>query len=128
MEDHVGPRLLYVEDDPLILELGITALDEAGFAVTALGSGPDAIAALDERGVRFKALVTDIDLGGQISGWQIAKHARESFPDLPIMYVSGGSSNDWASMGVPASVMLVKPYAAAQLVVAVSTAMLGPTD
>jgi len=125
MEDDIGPRILYVEDEPLILELGVTAFEEAGFAVTALGSGAEAIAAIDDRGVQFKALVTDIDLGGKISGWQVAKHARELVPDLPIIYVSGGSSNEWASMGVPASIMLVKPYAAAQLVVAVSTAMLG---
>jgi hypothetical protein len=46
---------------------------------------------------------------------------------MPIIYVSGGSSNDWSSMGVPGSMILATPYAAAQLVVAVSTAML-PAD
>jgi CheY-like chemotaxis protein len=126
MSEGVGPRLLYVEDEPLILDLGVTAFEDAGFTVTAVASGAAAIAALDAGHVDFKALITDIDLGGQVDGWQVAKRARELFPDMPIIYVSGGSSNDWSSMGVPASHMLVKPYASAQLIVAVSSVMLGP--
>lgn len=125
MSDVAGPLLLYVEDEPLILDLGVTNLEEAGFAVTAFPSGGKAIAALDAGG-EFKALITDIDLGDDVSGWDVAKHARELFPEMPVIYVSGGSSNEWASMGVPGSVMLVKPYASAQLIVAVSSAMLGP--
>jgi CheY-like chemotaxis protein len=125
MTDSTGPLLLYVEDEPLILDLGVSAFEEAGFGVAAVPSGTEAIVALDARGAEFKALITDIDLGGGPSGWEVAKHARELFPDMPIIYVSGGSSNDWSSMGVPGSIMVVKPYASAQLVVAVSSAMLG---
>ncbi|HEX3363510.1 response regulator [Phenylobacterium sp.] len=127
MSETHGPRLLYVEDEPLIQELAVTALEEAGFSLDTVSSGAAAIAAIDERGVDFKALITDIDLGTGPSGWDVAKHARERFPDLPIVYVGGGSSNDWPSLGVPGSIMLVKPYASAQLIVAVSTAML-PAD
>ncbi|MFI4966029.1 MAG: response regulator [Caulobacterales bacterium] len=126
MADDGGPLLLYVEDEPLILDLGVTGLEDAGFTVAAYRSGQDAIAALDRRGAEFKALITDIDLDGQVDGWGIAKHARELFPQMPVVYVSGGSSHEWASMGVPGSVMVVKPYASAQLIVAVSSAMLGP--
>lgn len=35
--------------------------------------------------------------------------------------VSAASEHQWASQGVPGSVMIAKPFAAAQLVVAVST-------
>ena len=125
MTSEALPSLLYVEDEPLILELGVTALEEAGFEVTALPKGSDAMVLLTERGRDFKALITDIDLGGQPNGWDVAKHARELFADIPIIYVSGASSHDWPSLGVPGSVMLVKPYAAAQLVVAVSSAIQG---
>lgn len=126
MPDSAGPRLLYIEDEPLILELGMTALEEAGFTVSALPNGAEAVAALDEPACEFRALITDIDLGGKIDGWAVARHARERFAEMPIVYVSGGSSNDWASLGVPGSVMLVKPYASAQLVVAVSSVMQRP--
>jgi len=107
----------------MILDLGVAAFEEAGFSVTAVGDPTQALAQLDDCGEAFRALITDIDLGGPIDGWQVAKHARERFPQMPVVYVSGGSSNDWPANGVPGSAMLVKPYASAQLVVAVSTAM-----
>ncbi len=125
MSDGAGPLVLYVEDEALILEMGVVALEEAGFQVTARSTGPEGMAELNTRGAELKAVITDIDLPGGVSGWDIAKHARELWPDMPIIYVTGGSSNDWPSMGVPGSIIVIKPYAAAQLVVAVSTVLLG---
>ena len=126
MTEEAGPLVLYVEDEVLIQILGITAFDEGGFTVSAHLSGGPAIAVLENDGPNVRALVTDIDLGGAPNGWEVAKRARELFPELPVIYVSGGSSHEWMSKGVPGSVLVTKPYAAAQLVVAVSTAMLGP--
>ncbi len=122
-----GPLVLYVEDEPLVLELGLLALEEGGFAVEAVTSGAAAMAAIEARDEPFRAVVTDIDLAGGQTGWDVARHAREKFPAVPVVYVSGGSSHEWTSLGVPGSLMLAKPYAAAQLVVAVSTSML-PTE
>lgn len=124
MSETAGPLVLYVEDEPLVLELGLVALQEAGFVVEAVASGAAAVAAIDDRGEEFRVIVTDIDLGGEFSGWDVARHAREKLPDVPVIYVSGGNSHEWTALGVPGSLMLVKPYAAAQLVVAVSTSML----
>ena len=126
MSETTGPTVLYVEDEPLIQELAVAALEEAGFDVAIAASGAQALAALDERGADFKALVTDVDLGDGPNGWDVAKAAREKFPAMPVVYVSGGSSNDWPSMGVPGSVILPKPFAMGQLVVALSNAMLHP--
>jgi CheY-like chemotaxis protein len=126
VSDPNAPLILYVEDDAPVLELGVTALEEGGFQVKAVQSGPDAIAALENPDAVIRALVTDIDLPGGISGWDIGRRARELFPELPVIYVSGGSSHEWASRGVPGSVMLAKPFALAQLVTAVSSATLGP--
>jgi CheY-like chemotaxis protein len=127
VNDIAAPLLMYVEDEPVIQELGLAAFEEAGFAVAAVASGIEAMAALDDGAKALKALITDIDLGTGPNGWMVARRARELCPELPIVYVSGGSSTDWASMGVPGSVMVAKPYAGAELVVAVSTAMLGAT-
>jgi CheY-like chemotaxis protein len=124
--DESGPLVLYVEDELLIQELGIMAFDDGGFAVSAHRSGAAAIRALESDGPNVSALVTDINLGGAPNGWEVAKRARELFPALPVIYVTGGSSHEWTSKGVPGSALVAKPYAAAQLVVAVSTAMLGP--
>jgi DNA-binding response OmpR family regulator len=55
-----------------------------------------------------------------MSGWQVAKQARELDPTFPIVYMTGASANDWPSHGVPNSVLLEKPFAPAQLVTAVA--------
>jgi DNA-binding response OmpR family regulator len=64
--------------------------------------------------------VTDISLRGEMDGWEVAQQAREIDPEFPIVYVSGASAADWASKGVPNSIMLEKPFAPAQLVTAMS--------
>ena len=68
----------------------------------------------------YWALVTDINLRGTMDGWEVAKQAREIDPSLPIVYMTGAAPDDWASHGVPNSVLLDKPFAPAQLVIAVA--------
>lgn len=124
MSDPNAPLVLYVEDDAAVLDLGVTALEDGGFRVEAVQSAADAIAELEKPDAAIRALVTDIDLPGGADGWDVARRARELHPELAVIYVSGGSSHEWVSRGVPGSVMLAKPFALAQLVVAVSNASL----
>ncbi len=126
MEGGEGPHVLYVEDDEAVRDLGVSALEEGGFRVTSAAAASEAIRRLEAPAAVFAALVTDIDLGGNSNGWDLARRARELFPELAVVYVSGGSAHEWSARGVPGSVMLAKPFALAQLVVAVSTATLGP--
>jgi hypothetical protein len=39
---------------------------------------------------------------------------------MPIVYMTGTHSEEWASKGVPNSVLLAKPFASAQLITAIS--------
>jgi CheY-like chemotaxis protein len=64
--------------------------------------------------------VTDINLQGTMGGWEVAKRAREIEPEFPIVYMTGASTDEYASHGVPNSILLTKPFAPAQLVTAVS--------
>ena len=68
--------------------------------------------------VKFAALVTDVNLKGPMKGWEIAR--RQMDPAFPMVYMPGGAADDWASEGVPNSILLNKPFASAQLVTAVS--------
>jgi len=70
--------------------------------------------------VKYRALVTDINLPGRLDGWEIARVAREIDPAFPIVYMTGAAADDWPSKGVPNSILLNKPFAPAQLVIAVS--------
>jgi DNA-binding response OmpR family regulator len=39
---------------------------------------------------------------------------------IPVVYMTGTHGEEWASKGVPNSVLLLKPFAPAQIVTAVS--------
>ncbi|WP_439396482.1 response regulator [Bradyrhizobium sp. PMVTL-01] len=112
-------RILVVEDDYLIAEMVREALAEGGFETEVVASGREALALLDDDH-KYRALVTDINLQDDHTGWQVAKRARELFADLPVVYMTGAAADEWASRGVPNSVLLTKPFAPAQVVTAVS--------
>jgi DNA-binding response OmpR family regulator len=114
------PVILVIEDDHDMQSLLEDALTEAGFEPAISASGEEAITLLQSNKGKYRALVTDINLIGRIDGWEIAKHAREIDPAFPVVYMSGARAEDWASKGVPNSVMLAKPFAPAQLVTAIS--------
>lgn len=69
-------------------------------------------------------LVTDIRLGVGPSGWDLARQARRSRPDLPIIYMTGDSGADWPAEGVPRSLVVQKPFASGQIVTALSNLLI----
>jgi DNA-binding response OmpR family regulator len=113
--------LLLVEDEVLVSDLLAEALIDAGFEVLVAADGTRAIRDLEEDTSRFQCVITDIRLPPGPDGWEMGHRARELDHSIAIIYISGDSAVDWASKGVPNSVMLTKPFAAAQLVTAVST-------
>src|SRR5215470_18063014 len=111
--------VLVVEDEQLIQESLGTALEEAGFAVIFASNGGEALQSLEqEGGDPVRALVTDVDLGTEITGWNVAKRARELHPDMAVAYITGGSADEWSAHGVPKSILITKPFAPAQVVTA----------
>ncbi len=114
------PVILVIEDEEGIQSLVEDALTEGGFEPAIAASGEEAVTLLKGRAGNYRALVTDIGLRGKIDGWEIARQAREIDAQFPVVYMSGGSADDWPSKGVPNSIMLSKPFAPAQLVTAVS--------
>lgn len=113
--------ILVTEDESLIQALLVDALEEAGFAVIAADDGGSAIRLIDAQHASLAGLVSDIRLGDGPDGWGVARRAREFRPDLPVVYTTGDSAADWAVNGVPKSVLVQKPFAAAQVVTAIST-------
>ena len=112
--------ILVIEDDPAVQGIVEEALTEAGFEPSMVASGEEAVTLLQGYKGKYRALVTDINLVGRMDGWEIAKRAREIEPEFPVIYMTGAAADDWASKGVPNSILLTKPFAPAQLVTAVS--------
>ena len=113
--------VILVLEDELVQSIVEEMLSEGGFKTDMVASGEEAVSLLNEHKGKYRALVTDIKVRGKMDGWEVAQHAREIDPDFPIVYMSGDSAADWASRGVPNSIMLAKPFAPAQLVTAVAT-------
>ncbi|QNQ11064.1 response regulator transcription factor [Sphingomonas alpina] len=121
MPDPAAPLLLYVEDEPLIQNLVVIDLEEAGFNLVVADNGEQALQLLAAHGAELRGLITDVNLGAGPDGWEVARAARQSIGGLPVVYVSAASDHDWTSQGVPGSTMIAKPFAGSQLVVAISS-------
>ncbi len=121
-----GPTILVVEDEPLILTSIEDTLQDGGFDVVSYQTVEEAIAYLQSNPDAIAGLVSDIRImGDDRTGWDLAQTAREIFPDVCVVYVSGDSASEWPSRGVPGSLFLQKPFAAAQIVTAMSTLVNG---
>jgi CheY-like chemotaxis protein len=114
------PVIMVVEDDPDLQHLIEDALVEGGFDTEMLTSGEEALTLFQRDRTQYSALVTDINLNGTMTGWDVARQIREAVPDFPVVYMTGAAGDDWGSQGVPTSILLNKPFAPAQLVTAVS--------
>ncbi len=114
------PVVLVIDDDHLIQGMVEDALSEGGFEVAIAATGEEAITLLKGRKNEYRALVTDINLLGRLDGWEVARAAREMDPAFPVVYMTGAAGDQWAVHGVPNSILLVKPFAPAQLTTAVS--------
>jgi DNA-binding response OmpR family regulator len=114
------PVILVIEDEYAIQGIVDDALTEGGFATDILSSGEEALTLFRGGLKNYKVLVTDVALKGRLSGWEVAAQIREGEPNFPVVYMSGVHADEWASKGVPNSIMLPKPFAPAQLVTAVA--------
>lgn len=100
--------VVLVVEDELFVRYGIAnALREAGYGVVECGSGEEAVA-LCGSNVPIDVLFTDINLGGSISGWEVAERFRIDRPDGPVLYTSGNDVDP--SRRCPDSVFVAKPY------------------
>jgi len=110
------PIILLVEDEAALQELVRHALSDAGFDLTVSASAEEALSLLGSGVVRYRALVTDINIDGELNGWELARQVRE----VDAVFVTGAAADQWSSQGVPNSILLEKPFAPAQLITAIS--------
>lgn len=113
-------HILLVEDEELLGFVLEEEFTDAGYSVHRATDAHSAIEALQANRADIRAVVTDIRLPGQGTGWDVAHRARELASTMPIVYMSGDSAAEWPINGVPDSIMLSKPFAAAQAITAIS--------
>jgi CheY-like chemotaxis protein len=106
---------LIVEDDRFQREILCEILKGEGLDVIECETAEAAELVIANVGAELKALVTDVGLADVGNGLDLAIFARQQFPYLPVVIVSGQSHV------VPPGVrFLAKPYQAAELLRAVN--------
>lgn len=115
-------RVLYVEDDALCALETCEILKEYGYNVLETHRADDALLVIESR-VRLCALVTDVDLGPGADGFDIARAAREAYPHLPVVFISGTAENRHPAEGVVDSEFIAKPFQSHQIVAALKRAI-----
>ena len=113
-------RVLVVEDEALICSFVEDALSGGGFEACSVHTGEAALSTFRDGREGCRALLTDVNLGDGISGWELARQIREIAPGFPVVYMTSASAPDWKSQGVDGSLLIEKPFAPAQLAAAVS--------
>ncbi|MBR1258658.1 response regulator [Bradyrhizobium sp. AUGA SZCCT0240] len=80
---------LVVEDEPLQRAFLADLLKEQGLEVVECASAEAAELVLVATGTELRALVTDVNLAGDMSGVALAQYAKRKFPLLNVVMVSG---------------------------------------
>jgi DNA-binding response OmpR family regulator len=102
-------NVLVVEDEPAVADLVEDALLEAGFSVTVAHDDRTAFRTLEREPRNFAVIVTDINLGAGVTGFDIARRARSLNDEIKVVYISGqGPHSDQFS--VEAALMIDKPF------------------
>jgi signal transduction histidine kinase len=118
-----GETILVVEDDDHVRRLVQRQLRELGYMVLSASNGVEALRRLEEQSVDL--LFTDIVMPGGVTGIELGVRARQSRPDLRILYTSGFTRAGPTDLSKGAA-LLTKPYRKSDLAVSVREALDSP--
>jgi CheY-like chemotaxis protein len=117
MKPMTALRVLLVENEALIRLAAAEVLHDEGFKVVEAGNGTQAIDLIDGPD-GFDLLLTDVQMPGPVDGIQVAFHARQRHPDIPVIVVSGQPLNARRLDGLgPRKIFVSKPYELPALIV-----------
>jgi len=105
-----GETVLVVEDEPVVRSVIMEMLQDQGYRALEAVDGPSGLRIL-RLNERIDLLVTDVGLPG-MNGRQLADQARETRPDLKILFITGYAENVAIADGFlqPGMEMITKPF------------------
>ncbi len=115
-------HILLVEDEDMVRAVAERALTRQGYSVVTASEGEEALGELAGLGPDdqpFDLIVSDVVMPN-MDGPTMAKHARKSHPDLPILFMSGYAEEQLRkSIDLDKVAFLPKPFSVAQIAEAV---------
>ncbi len=94
-----GYRVLLVEDDKAILELGQKMLIDLGYRVLSADTPHDALELALENRQPIHLLITDVIMP-EMNGRQLADRIQKIYPDIKILFMSGYTADIIAHHGI----------------------------
>lgn len=81
-------RLLFVDDEPALVQLAQSKLGRMGYEITGMTSSREALERVQEDPTRFDIIVSDMNMP-EHSGDQLVRLIHRLRPDLPVILISG---------------------------------------
>ena len=106
--------VLLVEDEKGVRDLLSEGLQMLGYTVLVVADGPDALRILSSE-AHIDLLLTDVGLPGPINGRHVAEAARETRPDLPVLFMTGYSGGALNNLSIGMDV-INKPFSLKALI------------
>jgi two-component system cell cycle sensor histidine kinase/response regulator CckA len=116
--------ILLVEDEAMVRAVAERALTRHGYKVVTATNGEEALECLEAH-EGFDLLISDVVMP-TMDGPTLVRHAREKYPDLPILFMSGYAEEQLRkSIDIERVAFLPKPFSVQQLAEA-ARAVLAP--
>jgi PAS domain S-box-containing protein len=112
--------VLVVEDEEPVRELLRKLLASQGYRVLEARHGMDALRILERHRGPLDLMITDVVMP-EIDGLELAERVRMTRPDLPVLFISGYTSDEVMrrGAGLPSGAFVHKPVASDELLAAV---------
>jgi PAS domain S-box-containing protein len=108
-------RILLLDDEQVVLDLGTEVLERLGYAVTPENSSLHALETFRSRPHEFDLVITDYTMPN-LNGMDIAREVRRIRPNMPIILCTGFSEEVTRENAVGLNVELImKPFGVKQL-------------
>ncbi len=116
-----GGAVLVLEDEPVVRAIVVEVLEDLGYSAIEAADGPSGLEILLSPR-RIDLLITDIGLPG-LNGRQVAEAARQSRPNLKILFMTGYAETAAMADGflLPGMSMITKPFAIDSLAARITT-------
>ncbi len=83
-------RILFVDDEEMLADIGKSLLEKLGYSVTAKSDSTEALALFQNDPDHFDLVITDQTMPG-LTGSELAKQLLQIRPDIPIILCTGYS-------------------------------------
>jgi two-component system, cell cycle sensor histidine kinase and response regulator CckA len=118
--------ILLVEDEDMVRAVAERALTRHGYTVLTAEHGEEALAILSG-GAQVDLLISDVVMP-TMDGPTLVRHARDRYPELPILFMSGYAEEQLRkSIAIEHVNFLPKPFSVKQLAEAAQVALAGVT-